>query len=722
MTDTQAAESSAAPKLDTKDKTYAWLNSYSSSSRDRLNNSIPSPVAKIEQSTPDGWWLRRELARGLYEFGQVYCPLPADILQILATYGASPNVFHFVHVSMGDESKIAFTESWEAGVADRQQQISLGKYIKKYHPQVPEFAIKQAQEALTARLKVVEVQFTRNFREMLEIYSAVAPACMSKGMGSGEYKMPSNLHPLMAYEYDGFQLAYYNDARGRPAARAMTWIDPANAVDKRYTRPYGDILLTAQLNRLGYRRTHFGGAKLKRIDTRHGSGRFIVCPYIDDHGMGVQGTGTHQSVRVYNDYLEIVSNGSEDSKPTSPHGVVNAPKFVPHALAKSVNGDVSYSNPVTVTEHKEFDSVIDPATGHLHVLVGNNSGSLEWWNFQAADILEEHTTRLFPHGRVLTNELAFDRWQVISATPAVLGMSDNGYPDDLYIGSLAVVRSNVVTRAARFSGLRQLSGNHYSTPRVVSPGPDRYIEFGGSYGTVEETTSSGWLSMHATTLTGGRRKGETVHNREYNTWTDPVSGLVYLADEAVRAFDDTMIPLEFAVGSSSLGICFDSRTTKLNRFNVPAGANKQYALTLDDEVITPFDDVLINDRDEDMSRSVGGYYSLLDSGHNVLSQLLIVDNNRLCFSKRVTPDDRAATSKWLLASTPKDLMRALQSTIPGYKQTSLVSAEWAQFYKLMLSHNPVPVELNPQPETVAVSAPSPAAVPSTETTTEQEVA
>ena len=100
-------------KLDTPDKFNAWLHKFSSASRSRLIESTPDTERYIERSADGGWWLRRERARTMYEFGQAHHALPSSIYDSFNRYGVQLNPFHFVHLSISDPTKVAFTECSE---------------------------------------------------------------------------------------------------------------------------------------------------------------------------------------------------------------------------------------------------------------------------------------------------------------------------------------------------------------------------------------------------------------------------------------------------------------------------------------------------------------------------------------------------------------------------------------------------------------------------------
>lgn len=145
---------------------------------------------------------------------------------------------HFVHVSIKDQTRIAFTRNAKDGSADIQTSIKPGKYLTEFFgkvlttEQIKEFAM---QHSMTYENK--ELKFATTPEEIERIYKpSLGSSCFS-----GTKK--ANL-----YGSGDFAVAYIEDDKGNIKARSVC--APERKV---YIRPYGDSArLSKLLEEAGY--------------------------------------------------------------------------------------------------------------------------------------------------------------------------------------------------------------------------------------------------------------------------------------------------------------------------------------------------------------------------------------------------------------------------------------------------------------------------------------
>jgi hypothetical protein len=180
---------------------------------------------------------------------------------------------HFAHVSLKDQSKIAFTENEAKGDADVQTQMKAGRYLSAFFGTLLDSeAIKHWATSYAAEYGGAELLFAKTANEIEEVYTGGVSSCM--GYEASAFDSPC--HPTRVYAGPDLAIAYCENEHGRVAARALCWPEK-----KKYGRIYGDhYRLENLLSAEGYSHScDFTGARMTLID--HGRG--YVCPYIDFH-------------------------------------------------------------------------------------------------------------------------------------------------------------------------------------------------------------------------------------------------------------------------------------------------------------------------------------------------------------------------------------------------------------------------------------------------------
>lgn len=161
-------------------------------------------------------------------------------------------VDHFLHVSKEDPSQIAFTESNDKGLLDKQVRMAPSKYLTR-------FFAKQIKEATIRRwLAVYKKKYGSNFdlklartaKEIVKVYTEGPSSCMKGNKYVSVYATPD------------LAVAYIQK-KDRIVARTVVW--PKKKLYCNYC--YGDTeLIREVLKEEGYKASNrFKGARLKRL-------------------------------------------------------------------------------------------------------------------------------------------------------------------------------------------------------------------------------------------------------------------------------------------------------------------------------------------------------------------------------------------------------------------------------------------------------------------------
>lgn len=193
---------------------------------------------KVDDET---WRIREQgrLADG------TYTPMPAgwDVKLI-------PD--HFLHISSDDDAMVAFTESPERGVQDRQTRMAPGRYLERFYP----YLSQRERNRLIATIDYAgEILFATTADEIEMVYTTGPESCMSYSRD----KFFRNEHPTRIYA--GYDLAVaYLKRNKRVSARAVVW--PERKV---YSRIYGDAARFKELIKgLGYTSGSLEGARIRK--------------------------------------------------------------------------------------------------------------------------------------------------------------------------------------------------------------------------------------------------------------------------------------------------------------------------------------------------------------------------------------------------------------------------------------------------------------------------
>lgn len=189
---------------------------------------------------------------------------------------------HFTHPSRVDPAKLAYTQSEDHGLHDRQTRTTPGRYLRRYFgdvlsaEQIEYWSVRWTETFAPRRL-----QFAATPEDIARVYENGPHSCMAYPAG----RFNSPVHPCSIYGAGDLAVAYITDG-DRITGRALVWPDR-----KVYGRIYGDVhRMETALEAEGFkqgREGSFDGARLLNIP----AGDVYTMPYLDyplsaadDHG------------------------------------------------------------------------------------------------------------------------------------------------------------------------------------------------------------------------------------------------------------------------------------------------------------------------------------------------------------------------------------------------------------------------------------------------------
>lgn len=191
-----------------------------------------------------------------------YTPMPEG-------WDLQPIPDHFLHRSVKSRDNVAYTDSHERGVIDKQTSIKVGRYLERFYPHLTEA---QRQGYIAVVDEPEKVQFAVTADEIEDVYRSGPDSCMSKDMCDYE----SAVHPVRVYGDSDLQLAYITDEDDNITSRCLVW--PERKV---IGRIYGDeYRMRRALEAVGYKQGGtdcFQGARITKIVDE---GKYVL-PYID---------------------------------------------------------------------------------------------------------------------------------------------------------------------------------------------------------------------------------------------------------------------------------------------------------------------------------------------------------------------------------------------------------------------------------------------------------
>lgn len=266
----------------------------------------PRPL-RIARVVDDSWRIREthRLFRG------EYTPLPTCVSQAEWFVDSDADKNHFAHRANSDSNKIAFTESPEKGMDDKQTVVPINRYLARYFGDklrsediAKISALYTAQNySLTIGNDAESFRFAYSGQDV-KSESSLYFSCMRY---TKEY-FGTPCHPAEAYAGHGLAIAYIVDPNDdkRVIARAVVWPEKM-----RFVRVYGEdetirVALVDMLESRGYERADdWRGARLSVVEF----GGRIVTPYIDGEVTSLE----HDEDA---DFMTVTRHGNVDGSTT----------------------------------------------------------------------------------------------------------------------------------------------------------------------------------------------------------------------------------------------------------------------------------------------------------------------------------------------------------------------------------------------------------------------
>ena len=248
------------------------------------------------------WFDRETNLRALHPAVNVLLQDQPPIFQYITDWREM--LLEWPHESKEDPTKLAYTQSDDKGERDIQTRTTIGKYLRKHMPNVPDHELRDyvAQFTIEGNCYISD-----SLDDIVRVVMNGPDSCMKKSRWSADD------HPYRVYlpEY-GWAIAWREEA-GRIVGRAL--LNHREDEDNIFVRSYkqsgsgysqSDEHLEAWLTKQGY--THesgWDGCKVARIENDYNNS--FVMPYLDGNDQSVDDCGTH---------MEIVYEGEYDANNT----------------------------------------------------------------------------------------------------------------------------------------------------------------------------------------------------------------------------------------------------------------------------------------------------------------------------------------------------------------------------------------------------------------------
>jgi hypothetical protein len=267
----------------------------------------------------------------------------------------------FLHVSREDATKVAYTPDAEKGRRDIQVRTTIGRYAKKFNPDMGDDLVRKLSAAYTLKYVPPKVLFALTEDEIEEVYETAAfGSCMKIGNGH----IRTDVHPTRCYASGDFAVAYFLNADGKPAARAVCALNEESnpAAGGEYTRIYGDSdRMTKLLHDAGFTNDSDAYSNKRLLKLTDSTGEYIA-PYVDGDYCDVDDDG---------DYWVFSSSGE--------HNVQQASGYIkPDEDSAQCNrcGDTCDEEDLTYIE-SEGQDVCQGCLDHSYTLARTTPGGIE---------------------------------------------------------------------------------------------------------------------------------------------------------------------------------------------------------------------------------------------------------------------------------------------------------------------------------------------------------
>jgi len=202
----------------------------------------------------------------------------------VSSYGLIPIEGHYLHwtITEGEKlGKVAYTANDAHGIADRQTITKLGKYLKRYYPEVKDHVIRDLVGQMTS--VDFDLHLCTSYEDIYRAYHQIDDSCMGVG------KVIDNPHPCIVYSDNPDVAVAFIEHTGRAVL---------NMKQKTFYSIYGDkSRMIPLLDKAGFTMgsTALEGCLLRRV--RHEKSGEILMPYLD---------GTQNLEEVNDEWFRVV--------------------------------------------------------------------------------------------------------------------------------------------------------------------------------------------------------------------------------------------------------------------------------------------------------------------------------------------------------------------------------------------------------------------------------
>lgn len=224
-------------------------------------------------------------------------------------------VFEWPHISETDPNRLAYTRDNRSGHENRQVITTVGKYLTRHFPDMPDHAIRD----LAARYAGFRFELWDTTSKIIQSVQEGPSSCMQWDDGDEDN------HPYRTYDPRfGWRAAVRLNGHGQIVGRCLVYDDTETdrqRIGKIYVRSYAhkeggyshsDEGLEAWLREQGFRKSHtWDGCKLARIED-NGWGDFLA-PYLDGDCKRVTDCDTHLIINETGRLLFDCTNGSHNT-------------------------------------------------------------------------------------------------------------------------------------------------------------------------------------------------------------------------------------------------------------------------------------------------------------------------------------------------------------------------------------------------------------------------
>lgn len=218
----------------------------------------------------ENFWMWREFLRS-YQHPHT----GKSIYTQVVWYGSLvPIPNHFVHVSSQESGMVTYVPNAEKGKKDVRVRMLPGKYLRKFYPDMSEDDVRRWANIHRDLHTDEDVKFAVTREEIREVYMNGPSSCMTH---DADVFACRPIHPVEVYGASPTAVVAYLDRESGISGRCLCDI---GTNPPRYSRIYGDDVLRAKLERLGFVAATEGlvGMKLAKLTDKFGR---IVMPYVD---------------------------------------------------------------------------------------------------------------------------------------------------------------------------------------------------------------------------------------------------------------------------------------------------------------------------------------------------------------------------------------------------------------------------------------------------------